>query len=120
MPYNDRLAERIHRILADKEGFTERRMFGGIAFMLNGNMCCGVINDYLILRLGSEEAQRALREPHAKEFDLTGRPTKGIILVTPSGYASEDSLRRWLRRAADFTSSLQPKGSKNPKPRRRP
>ncbi|MBI2938330.1 MAG: TfoX/Sxy family protein [Thaumarchaeota archaeon] len=62
VPYNDRLAERIHRILADKEGFTERRMFGGIAFMLNGNMCCGMINDYLILRLGSEEAQRAPRK----------------------------------------------------------
>ena len=116
MPYDERLVERIQKVLVSRKGMTQQKMFGGLAFMLNGNMCCGVIKDFLVLRLGLELSQKALSEPHTRLFDLVaGRVEKGIILVTPPGYESEDALRKWVERAVDFTSSLQPKAPKDHK-----
>lgn len=77
--------------------------------MLRGNMCCGVLSDELILRLGSEKAERALKSPHTRPFDFTGRPMKGLIIVTPRGHKTDDALRKWVRRAADFAMSLPAK-----------
>lgn len=84
-------------------------MFGGIAFLLNGNMCCGVHGDELILRLDPSRAEQALREPHVRVFDLTGRPMKGWVLIAPGGVATDDDLRAWVGQGAEFAGSLPAK-----------
>lgn len=84
-------------------------MFGGLAFMLGGNMCCGVLGEELMVRLGPEEAEAALAEPHTREMDFTGRPTKGMLFVTPEGLRADEGLAGWVDAAADFALSLPPK-----------
>lgn len=84
-------------------------MFGGIAFLLNGNMCCGVHGSELIVRLDPERTDGALAEKGARRFDLTGRPMKGWILVQPEGVASEEAFGRWIAEARAFAGSLPPK-----------
>ena len=84
-------------------------MFGGLAFMLRGYMCCGVLKDELVLRLGPEGAEQARREPHTREMDFTGKPMKSMVIVRPAGCASDEALGDWVRRAADFAASLPPK-----------
>jgi hypothetical protein len=88
MAFDQGLAERIRKHLAGRKGLTERRMFGGLAFLLNGNVCCGVHHGELIVRLNPAQTGSALAEPHARIFDLSGRPMKGWILVEPAGLAS--------------------------------
>lgn len=78
-------------------------MFGGIAYMVNGHMCCGVVKSALMLRLGPAGAQAALREPHTREMDFTGKPMNSMIYVDAAGVDSEDALEAWLRRAVEFT-----------------
>ena len=109
MAYDEELAERVRDALALREGVTERKMFGGIAFMLAGNMACGVLGDDLIVRVGSEEHERALAEPHVRPFDFTGRPSKGIVFVSPAGVASDETLAGWVGAGADFAASLPSK-----------
>lgn len=77
--------------------------------MLRGNMCCGVLDDDLILRLGPKQADKALKKLHTRPFDITGRSMKGFIVVAPRGYKTGEALRRWLRQATDFAMSLPPK-----------
>jgi TfoX/Sxy family transcriptional regulator of competence genes len=84
-------------------------MFGGLAFLLNGNMCCGVTGDRLMLRLGEDGAREALAEPHARPMDFTGKPMKSMIYVEPAGIASEEDLRKWVGRAVAFAASLPAK-----------
>ena len=84
-------------------------MFGGIGFLLNGNMLVGVWKDSLIVRVGADNYDDALLEPHVKEFDITGRPMKGWVLVELEGVESEDQLRNWIRRAAAFVGTLPAK-----------
>jgi len=86
----------------------ERKMFGGLAFMVNGHMCCVVIRDELVLRLGSDRAEQALREPHVRPMDFTGRPLKGYVFVGPPGLRTEARLRRWVRLARDQVATLPP------------
>ncbi len=109
MAYDEKLADRIRKVLARRKALTEKKMFGGIAFMLQGNMCCGVLNNGLILRVGPEHAAKALKKPHTRRFDITGRPMKGFIVVLPPGYKADEALRKWVRHAADFASSLPAK-----------
>lgn len=109
MPFDEKLAGRIRRHLGKRAGISERKMFGGIIFMLQGNMCCGVHRDALIVRLGPEEAGRALAEPHARVFDLTGRPMKAWVLVEASGLGKDAALGKWLDRAVRWAGSLPPK-----------
>lgn len=110
MAYDEALARRVRNVLSEREGLTERKMFGGIAFMLHGNMCCGVLSSDLILRVGDEQAQRALREqPHTRMFDFTGRPMKGMVVVGPPGCQTEADLAKWVDLAAESASSLPPK-----------
>src|SRR5438105_2914537 len=85
MAFSETLAARIRQRLARKNGVAEKKMFGGVGFLLNGNMCVGVWKDSLIVRLDPEETEAALREPHVGEFDITGRPMKGWVLVGPAG-----------------------------------
>ena len=109
MPYNERLAERIGEIVADQPGLNSRKMFGGIAFMLNGHMCCGVVGDDLMVRVGSDAYDDALSMPGARPMDFTGRPMKGMIYVGADSISSRDELASWVRRGVDFAGSLPPK-----------
>jgi TfoX/Sxy family transcriptional regulator of competence genes len=105
MPFDENLAIRIRKALARKKGVEEKKMFGGVGFLLNGNMLVGVWKDSLIVRLGEEEGEDALLEPHVKPFDITGKPMKGWAMVTPEGI-DEDQLRGWIQRAVKFVGKL--------------
>ncbi len=109
MPYSKSLAARIRHVLAGHGGIVEKRMFGGVAFMLHGNMLVGVWNDSLIVRLGPEEGDNALTEPHVGQFDVTGRPMKGWVMVEPDGIDSDAQLRDWVERALNFVRTLPAK-----------
>ena len=87
MAYNEVLAERIRKLLARRKGLAERKMFGGIAFMLNGNMCCGVVDDRIVLRLGKDGSSTALKEPHIEVMDFTGHPIRSMVYLGSGGYA---------------------------------
>jgi TfoX/Sxy family transcriptional regulator of competence genes len=102
MPFDPGLADRIHQILGRMCPFEEKRMFGGIAYMVNGHMCCGVVKADLMLRLGPAGVQAALKEPHTREMDFTGKPMRSMIYVGAAGIDSDDALESWLRRAAEF------------------
>jgi hypothetical protein len=109
MAFDETLAARVRALLAGTEGVAEKRMFGGVAFLLDGNMCCGVHGDDLIVRLAPERAAEALAEANVRVFDLTGRPMKGWVLVAPGGVASDEGLRSWVGRGVEFAGSLPAK-----------
>ena len=109
MAYDEGLATRVRDVLGDQPGLAEKKMFGGLAFLLHGNMACGVRGDDLIVRMAVEEADAALEEPGARPFDMTGRPMKGWLLVAPDGHAEDDDLRRWVDRSLAHAGSLPPK-----------
>ena len=106
MAFSEVLAGRIRRLLARRKNVEERRMFGGVGFLLNGNLLVGVWKDSLIVRLGPDEGEEALKEPHVKEFDITGRPMKGWVLVEPEGVQHDDQLKGWIQRAVKFVGKL--------------
>jgi TfoX/Sxy family transcriptional regulator of competence genes len=112
MAYDEGLADRIRAVLAPREGLSERKMFGGIAFMINRNMACGVIGEELMVRLDHEEAERALAEPHARPMDFTGKPMKGMLYVSAEGIAGDEQLAGWVELGADHAASLPPKAPK--------
>jgi TfoX/Sxy family transcriptional regulator of competence genes len=110
MAYDEALADRIREVLAPREAVTERKMFGGIGFMVGGNMACGVSStSELIVRLDPEEYDQALAEPGVRVFELTGRRMSGWVLVDPDAVASEEDLAGWVDAGADFAASLPPK-----------
>jgi TfoX/Sxy family transcriptional regulator of competence genes len=109
MGFDETLAGRIRDALARKSGVEEKKMFGGIGFLLNGNMLVGVWKDSLIVRLGPEKGDEALLEPHVKEFDITGRAMKGWVLVAPEGVEDDDRLKEWIERAMKFVKTLAAK-----------
>ena len=109
MAYDEGLAQRLREALADESGLTERRMFGGVAFMLDGNMAVGVSGDELMVRTGPDRVDEALARPHARIFDLSGRPMKGWVLVAPQGTADDADLADWLELGVSFARSLPPK-----------
>jgi len=109
MPYSKSLAARIRQALAQRNGIVEKKMFGGVAFMLHGNMLVGVWNDSLIARLGPDQGEKALKEPNVKEFDVTGRPMKGWVLVEPDGTENHVQLGDWIERAVEFVGTLPAK-----------
>jgi TfoX N-terminal domain len=109
MSYNKELARRMRAHLARMRGLQEKKMFGGIGFLINGNMACGVHGDDLIIRVGDAEYEAALKLKNVKVFDMTGRPMKGWILVSRPGYASEAALGNWIGKSVRFARSLPPK-----------
>jgi hypothetical protein len=109
MAFSEELAERIRQGLARRKGVEEKKMFGGIGFLLNGNMLVGVWKDSLIVRLGPEEGEKALKEPHVNEFDITGRAMKGWVLVAPEGVEADDELSGWVQRAVKYVGKLPAK-----------
>lgn len=109
MAYDETLADRIRAAAAVLAGdVTERKMFGGLAFMLNGHMFAGVVGKDLMLRLGEPAASHALSRPHVREMDFTGRPMKGMVFVEPDGL-NEPALGHWVTEAAAFVGSLPAK-----------
>jgi TfoX/Sxy family transcriptional regulator of competence genes len=109
MAFNEALAERIRQRLARRKNVEEKKMFGGIGFLLNGNMLVGVWKESLIVRLGKDEGDEALREPYVGEFNITGRPMKNWVLVEPGGVEGDDQLADWIRRAVKFVGTLPAK-----------
>jgi TfoX/Sxy family transcriptional regulator of competence genes len=109
MAYNEELAERIRTIVGNGPGISDRKMFGGIAFMLNGNMFCGITRDDLMVRVGAERFQEALASPGARPMDFTGRPMKGMVFVGPEGYGTDEQLRGWVEQTLEFARSLPAK-----------
>ena len=107
MPYDQELDDRLNAAIAGW-GTTRKKLFGGTCDLLNGNMLCGVYKDNLILRLGPEQAERALTRPHVKPFDISGKPMKGWIMVGKAGVSDAD-LRQWLAEARRFVETLPPK-----------
>lgn len=110
MAYDEDLANRIREQLADQQDVTEKAMFGGLAFLLAGNMAVGISGDELMVRVGGEGHEEALARPHARIFDMTGRPMKGWVLVAAEGVATTPELRDWVERGVAFARSLPPKG----------
>ena len=108
MPYDEKLVERVRGVLAGK-AFEERKMFGGLTFMLQGNMCCGAAGERLMVRVGPEKYDEALGQKHAQLMDFTGRPMKGFVFVGPEGLASDNDLKVWVQRGVDFALSLPSK-----------
>jgi TfoX/Sxy family transcriptional regulator of competence genes len=106
MAYSESLAARVHEILARQRGITEKKMFGGVGFLLHGNMCVGVWKTSLIARLGPEEAPAALKEPHVVEFDVTSRPMKGWVMIEPDGLETDQQLSHWVAQSTTFVSTL--------------
>lgn len=112
MAYDEKLAERVRALLAGSESLSERKMFGGLAFMINGNMACGIVGEELMLRLGAERAAAALEHPDVRQMDFTGRPMTGMVYVE-SGSLGDSELRDWVEQAAGFARSLPPKKPKS-------
>ncbi len=108
MAYDENLAGRVRDVLAGDPGLSERKMFGGLAFMLEGHMCCGIVGDELMLRLGVDGADTALARPHVRPMDFTGKPMAGMVYVSQDGLRGA-ALRRWVDRASAFVRTLPPK-----------
>ena len=109
MAYDEGLAQRIRESLADQPDLEEKEMFGGIGFMAQGNMVCGVLNDSLIVRVGPERYSEALTQPHTKEFDFTGRPMTGWVMVDVEGYQVDAALEEWVNLGITYALSLPAK-----------
>jgi TfoX/Sxy family transcriptional regulator of competence genes len=109
MAFDESLAARIRDALARKRGVEEKKMFGSSGFVFNGNMLVGVWKDSLIVRFGPDNYDDALLEPHVQEFDITGKPMKGWVLVEPEGVEDADQLRGWIQRAVKFVGKLPAK-----------
>ena len=112
MAYSETLAGRIRQRLSRRQNVAEKKMFGGVGFLLNGNLLVGVWKDALVVRLGKDEGEAALLEPYVKEFDITGRAMKGWVLVAPAG-VEDDQLSVWIQRALKFVGKLPRKGATN-------
>ncbi len=102
MPYDQDLAARIRRVLRRRPNISERQMFGGLAFMYKGKMCCGIVGRDLKVRILEKDMASALRHPHVRPMDFTGKPLRGFVYVAPQGVATADSLRRWVLKGVAF------------------
>ena len=111
MPHDEQLALRVRRILGEQPGLEERRMFGGLAFLVHGNMCCGVSGDLLIVRVGAAAFEEVLTLAYARPMDMTGRPMRGWVFVEPTGTESDHGLAEWVGRGLDFVLSLPRKSA---------
>jgi TfoX/Sxy family transcriptional regulator of competence genes len=109
MAYDENLLSRIREVLAERDDIVEKKMFGGISFMLQGNFACGLNKDNLVVRVGLEQYEETLTHPHAREMDFTGRPMKGWVYVASEGYESDKDLSQWVQLGIDFALSLPAK-----------
>jgi TfoX/Sxy family transcriptional regulator of competence genes len=117
MGYDEKMAERVRRILSGRRDVVEKKMIGGLSFMVNGSMCCGLTSTAFMVRVGPEAYKRALAQPHARPMDFTGRPLTGFVYVEPEGYQTDAALAKWVQRGIDFVSTLPAKKPAARKPR---
>ena len=106
MAFSISLVERIRHLVSRQRGTTEKKMFGGVCFLLNGNLLVGVWKDSLIARVGKDAYEAAIQEEHVKEFDITGRPMQGWVMVEPDGIDSDHQLTHWIDQATVFVRKL--------------
>src|SRR5881296_1005359 len=118
MAYDETLAARIRKILSSTVGFSEKKMFGGLCFLIHGNMCCGVLQDELVLRLDPKRAQALMSGPHTRPMDFTGRPMKVFLFVEAGGLATYRQVRDSVSMAREFAQSLPRKTGNKLPPRR--
>lgn len=109
MAYDETLADRVRDVLAPRADVGERKMFGGIAFMVGGNMAVGVLGEELMVRLDPDDAEQALAESNTRPMDFTGKPMKGMLFVEPAGTEADADLAGWVEAGADHAASLPPK-----------
>lgn len=109
MAYDQKLATRVRQALARQKAVTEIKMFGGLCFTIRGNMCCGVLNDDLVLRVPREHYEQILKKTHVRPMNFTGRPLRGLIFVGPPGVTSDKKLREWIAASVQYAMSLPPK-----------
>lgn len=109
MAYDEGLDHRVRELIGDKDGMVAKKMFGGVGYMLNGNMAVGILNDGLIVRVGPEKYDDALNKPHVKPFGPTGRTMTGWVMVEFDGVSEDDDLEEWVMMGVDFASGLSPK-----------
>ena len=109
MAFDEGLAQRLRELLERRRGVTEKKMFGGLCFMPNGDMFVGIVKQTLMVRVGPERYADAIKQPHARAMDFTGKPMKGYVFVEPGGFASDRELQAWLNRTLEFVATLPPK-----------
>jgi TfoX/Sxy family transcriptional regulator of competence genes len=119
MPFDENLGARVRSALSDRTDVVEKRMFGGLAFMVNGRMCCGIVKDDLMLRVGPQRLEELLKKPHARVMDFTGRPSNNMIYVSPAGLRTESALRTWIGKSLEWLSEDQAAKAPKPKPKKR-
>ncbi len=111
MAFDEGLAQRTREVLSVQGQVTEKKMFGGLAFLVGGHMCCGVVGGELMIRVGVEGHEHALAQAHARPMDFTGKPLKGMVYVAEAGLRTEKALRTWIERGVSFVLGLPPKPS---------
>lgn len=110
MAYDEGLAQRLRERFREMGAETEeKKMFGGLCFMVNRHMCCGVLSDRLMARVGPDQYKDALHEEYCSPMDFTGRPLKGMVYVSSEGLADDKQLQQWVQRCLDFIHTLPPK-----------
>ena len=112
MAFDEGLAQRIREQLQDRTDVEEKKMFGGLCFMVANHMCCGIVKDTLMARVGPDHYQACLAMRHASEMDFTGKAMKGMIYVAPEGIDTDSSLAGWVKFCTDFVATLPPKKAK--------
>ncbi len=119
MGYDLKTAERVRRILSNRTGVAEKRMVGGLSFVVDGSMCCGVTGSALMVRVGAEARERALARPHVRPMEFAGRPLAGFVLIDPEGFRTDAALAAWVRRGLDFVATLPAEKpvAKRPRPK---
>ncbi len=117
MAFDETLSQRVRSLLIGRAGYAERKMFGGIAFMLDSKMCFGVLNDELVARVSAADYAAALKQPQVRPMDFTGRPMKGYLYIAAAAIADDGSLAMWVDRCVSFVTTLP---AKTPKPKKTP
>ena len=112
MSYDEGLAQRIREQLQERNDVEEKKMFGGLCFMVSSHMCCGIIKETLMARVGPDNYEKFLAMKHVSEMDFTGKPMKGMIYVSPQGLESDSGLAKWVSICTGFVESLPPKKPK--------
>ena len=109
MAYDEGLAQRLREVFAERSDVEEKKMFGGLCFMASRHMCCGIMGDTLMARVGPDNYETCLAGEHASQMDFTGRAMKGMVYVAPAGIESDSELARWVGLCTDFVATLPPK-----------
>ena len=109
MSYDEGLAERLRDALADAPNISEKKMFGGLCLMVSGNMCCGIVDETLMARVGADQYEECLGLPYAREMDFTGKPLGGLIYVNSDGISEDEDLNSWVKRCLVFVNTLSGK-----------